>query len=325
MANHTYGVSDEDLWGPPLGAAPRVTARLLAEGTPGLHLFAPEFLSLAHRTSVPVLVAHVGSAGDGARVRLADRAIVVAADVTRDVVLVQWDGASGVQLPAPPQLAGEREPSLAAGRAVESLSFELGGHPGVGWLPGKVALTVIVGDQSARRTITIGETVRAHDTGVDEALQRDALAWPPAGDGGQPPAYTRFAESPAVPEAPGIALAASPVVLPQQGARAMVFASFRVAPQARPRHTVPITLVITGAKSPAPHVLRMRVPSDDTVTGWFAIDLLSLVPLVVDDTYFVYAFSGESMSPLARITLVSEARAALSQPSYGYQPMASNR
>src|SRR5687768_17420724 len=109
MPNDTYAIADEDLWGPPLAMAPRATARLLADGAVGLHLFAPEFISLARRATVPVLVAHVGVLGDTSRVQLAERTIVVAVDVEREVAIVHWEGSKGAALPAPPNFAGERE------------------------------------------------------------------------------------------------------------------------------------------------------------------------------------------------------------------------
>jgi len=77
---------------------------------------------------------------------------------------------------------------------------------------------------------------------------------------------------------------------------------------------VPITLVLTGSDRPAPVVLPLKLPSYDPVdrnadsaivSGYFAIDLCKLSDIAaIEQTVFIYAFSGEVMVGPVPIALV---------------------
>jgi hypothetical protein len=125
-----------------------------------------------------------------------------------------------------------------------------------------------------------------------------------------------------VPDKLGITLAVPRVVPRNQHMRAIVHGSFRLRLLPRERApgriysaVVPITLLATGSDVPNPYQFDLRVPVYDPVatvdgvgevSGYFSIDLQSLANLdVVDQTFFLYAFSGELITgplPMALVT-----------------------
>ena len=74
-------------------------------------------------------------------------------------------------------------------------------------------------------------------------------------------------------------------------------------------------MVLTGSDIAAPYVFALRVPSYEpvthegelaTATGYFALDLQKLGNLdALDQTYFIYAFSGEVVTGAVPMALVT--------------------
>jgi hypothetical protein len=164
----------------------------------------------------------------------------------------------------------------------------------------------------------------------------DAPAVWPALPGKELPYYRRLPESPEVPAESGIALTIERVISLKPESRVILRGSFRlpvsdrdVVPAAeregeyeydlgylRPTAVVPITIVAAGSDLLGPVQFNLRVPSyseidrsasERTANGFFTIDLFQLEDMPHEpQTYFFYAFSGESFTGPALSALVRE-------------------
>jgi hypothetical protein len=136
--------------------------------------------------------------------------------------------------------------------------------------------------------------------------------------------YRRQENSPRLPDDPGIALSVPRVQLFTRKTRCMVAGSFRLpiqathygaadleadAPANSPIETarVSVALLITGSTDAAPQIVNLVIPSYEPVksvagktlaVGYFSFDLCRIANLLsTPQTFFIYAFSGEVMTP----------------------------
>jgi hypothetical protein len=167
------------------------------------------------------------------------------------------------------------------------------------------------------------ESAGYEDPAVDDFLREyrarrlaPPMPYPEPAEPAQPlPSFRREDNSPDIPVEPGIALSVARVSVFAPGTRCVLAGSFRLAiyPQqlVRPPRLdeaiVPITLLLTGSVDPDPKIVRLFVPSYEPVksvdggpvaVGYFAFDLCRMTNLLVTpQTWFIYAFSGEVMTP----------------------------
>lgn len=222
------------------------------------------------------------------------------------------------------------------------------------WEPGTLLVGLIVRERTSNRVTTKLESappafrdpaVAAFKATHERALYPQPI-WPQAVPGRPLPSYRARKDSPPVPEAVGIALAVERLIPERPGADVLLRGSFRLPvlerervkpregapvsddPRARragevwqdpgdPDATavIPITIVATGARRPAPLVLRLQVPSHDpidpaakapVVTGHFAVELRGQGggDELAAQTSFIYALSGQVLAGPAVVALV---------------------
>jgi hypothetical protein len=314
---------EDDFWGTPLEAAPKRLDELLSRSQPGLHLWAPSFVALDSRRTLPVHAGVLGDVADLERLSFLERAIVVAVDVgSGDVRAVRIGNTGGAEAPSrlapPPGFEGGLGPTSGARSAQVTrcvLWDAKTAQPA--WNPGRYRLTAIAANrvsydafvEVSRATSTLDPAV--HDAG---AADRPLAVWPPPDPSGGLPRYDAVDGSLTPPSEPGVVLGAERVVTVREGATCVLYGAARARQtdptQARRSAIVPVTLVITGSESPAPVVISMRVPSfdrgDSGMTVRFAVDLFRLAPLVeAPQTYFVYAFTADGRSSPLSIAVVA--------------------
>jgi hypothetical protein len=302
-------LAEDDFWGPPLQAAPRLLDELLDRSSGALRLWAPTLVPLDARKSLPVYVGAVGEVAELERLALLDRMVVVAVDVTRGEARAVRPGRSGGR-EGPPRLVPPPgfEGGLGAGSGARAARVTRCGlwesTPASTWPPGRYRLTALAADRASNDALV--EVTRSPSTvdPVAEAARAadGAQAWPVPDPGGGLPRYDAVEGGLAPPLAAGVVVSAERVVTREPGAACVLYGAVRVRPpeaaQAGRTPLIPVTLVITGSETPGPFVVPMRVPSfhRDAAgpTARFAVDLLRLAPLAASpQTYFVYAFTAD--------------------------------
>jgi hypothetical protein len=316
--------TQDDLWGPPLQAAPALLDELNARPGRGLHLWAPPLVALDARTTLPVHVGAFGEVAEVQRLALLERAMVVAVDTASgDARVVRAGAGAGrepaARMPPPPGFEGGLGQSTGA-RAAQVARWAMwdqaSGAPA--WPTGRYRLTAIAADCVSGETLV---DVTRSATTIDPAVREAAApgpVWPPPDPAGGLPRYQPSDGAPSPPADHGVVLAAERVVAAREGAtcplRGAVRVRLRDAHRARHGAVVPVTLVVTGTESPGPFVVPMRVPSFDRddaarevgVTAHFAVDLFRLAPLAAaPQTYFVYAFSADGHTEPLPIAVVA--------------------
>ncbi|MBK8229595.1 MAG: hypothetical protein IPK72_03220 [Candidatus Eisenbacteria bacterium] len=341
MSEHVFGLQDHDFWSDPFKAEPTPSGLPPRPGPPGLVIDAPSYVALGVRETLPVVVRHTMTLKKAAYVSFRFLALVTAVDVDRNELYVgpalDQEGRVREERTAP-----AAEPP--DGMMMSPYLSEVRARAGVPWQPSNLLVTVLLRDEVSNRVTTrldkqpgsyedpeVRKFLEAQHAKQPLAPVSPAESWPY-------PTYKELPNSPDAPDSIGIALAADRVSVLSSDSRAVVRGSFRLAarkedivprlaassgeasgaasPKDTPTAIVGIHLLATGADSGVPIVLRLRVPSHDpidpndpnpVVTGCFAIDLLSYKTAPwKDETYFLYAFSRESMAGPVPCALVHE-------------------
>jgi len=146
------------------------------------------------------------------------------------------------------------------------------------------------------------------------------------------PSYRKGDDSPAIPDEPGIKMTVERVVVLTDDSKCILRGAFRLPvlphevvkppadppqPNAPPPPTavMGITLLLAGAETPGPWVVRLDVPSYDPIdpaaeapaaTGYFALDLLAAGVPRLPQTLFIYAFSGAILEGPLPAALIAE-------------------
>ncbi|WP_146662206.1 hypothetical protein [Enhygromyxa salina] len=319
------GLSDADYWDDPFKTRLELENQLLDDEASVLVIGAPKLASFQQRETLPLVVLRVGQQDAMARLPFRRTALVVAVELTTNTTYANL--AVIEDIVEPPVYDG---PPLE-GMSGEAWLIDLRKQLELPWARGDLLVSVIMRDTMTHR-VRVGLRKGGYeDPAVAEYLAqadgepKPAQIWPAPlakDDGRGLPTYREHADSPAIPAQAGISLAVPRVVPRSQHMRAVVRGSFRLPSLARHRApadadhtvTVPITLVLTGSDIAAPFVFPLVVPSYDAVkpdggsevTGYFSVDLQQLGNLdAIDQTYFIYAFSGEVVTGPAPMALVT--------------------
>lgn len=280
-------LADEEFW-----SAPWKT-RDAAEDAQGqkdaLLVDAPGRVPLKERETLPLLALRIGKTADELAMPFEKFAIAVASDAA--------SGRTYANLAvAPPREQVEESGPVEvdeSSRVSLAYAVDLRKRLQLPWRPSRLSVSLILREQ-------ISEPLEVE-------LAGDAR---PAGEEQLPP-VTGVLEpegAPEVPAKPGLALAAPRVFDTRTAGPLKLTGAYRLPAFARvkpdkkskeklPAALVPITLVVTASRSPAPLVWTMTLPCDkldgEMAAGQFAVDLDDGGNIRLPDrTFFVYAFAG---------------------------------
>ncbi len=337
MTTGVMGLSADEFWSDPDRTRDDAAARASEGSWRGYAIDAPPVVDVIARGTLPVVGVRCITAVDSARHDFQSNGVVVAVRVESNEVFVgrafEWKYAAPSRTP-------RRPPPLTV-TITDTFSLDLRERlPAMPWTPGTLHIHLLVLDASAERVDVV---LTGTPSSAPPALDARRAPVPPAG-ALRLPLYERSEMSPAVPVAPGISMVADRVVLLGDNAWCVLTGSFRLPVTAadvpswnvvddeetarrasidKPASDavgayVPVTLVLTGGDLTEPWTFRAVLPSrdvplavGDTVTGFFAIDLLALEGFPrVAGTYHLWAFSGPVAAGPETLALVSEERLA---------------
>jgi hypothetical protein len=333
MQDFDFGLSDSEYWTDPERTDLEVADKLWALKRDVVAIGAPHFVALGQRQSLPMLVTRAGTFEALASTWFSDYAVLSVVDLENNNAML------GRAIKQPPNVAPMDPPDPAQipkGNDSEKHLLDLRKQFGIEWHPSTLLATVVFRNSVSNRvTIKLGNSPGNHEQEVTHFLAsrkdtpKPVVVSPPAG---KPlPSYEELTESPEIPAQPGVALAATRVVVSRPGATMVVRGAFRLRVREHERvtaekvegtgrDTVPtavlgITLLVVGSDIATSSMLRLDVPSWDKLdpqapvaTGHFALDLLAQHLVGTrPQTYFVYAFSGEHLTGPIPTALITEA------------------
>jgi hypothetical protein len=332
------GLTDADYWIDPFKTRSDLESKLMEEGKEALLLGAPGKISIAEHDSLPVVAIRTANLDRLARRVFRKHAVLTAVDQATGQTYAYMAVVKNVK--EPKQYDG---PPLE-GMGGEAFLIDAKSQLGLPWAPARYVVGLVLLDQVSNRVAVELKKGGYDDPAVADYLKgRDKSLAPPSpfpapavqtdGAGGKQspvfPYYSPWAGSPPLPEGAGISILADRVVPRGPRTACVIRGSFRLPvrnrdfvkqapvhdPNVRP-HTavVPITLLLTGGSSSAPVLIPLLVPTYDPVdanaesavaTGWFSVDAAKLKNIAgADETFFIYAFSGESMAGPVPMALV---------------------
>ena len=317
-------LSEEESWGTPLQASPRLLHDLLGRSERGMRLWAPSLVALDARRSLPVHAGVVGDPVEVDRLGLLERTIVVAVDVaTGRTQALRVGKSSGRETLAPaPGFEGGLGPTTGVLAAQVARFVLWDTSASAAWRAGHYRLTALAANHASndvlveliRSTKTVDPAVR-DGHGLEGALQ----VWPQPDPAGGLPRYDAAGSSVSPPSEPGVVLATERVATVRAGATCPLHGAVRAARRDvyRARHgaVIPVTLVITGTETAGPLVVPLCIPSfdrddgsgDTGLTARFAVDLFRLAELTASpQTYLVYAFTADGHTGPHPIAVVAD-------------------
>ena len=328
-------VSDDQFWGNPFAKRDDIDEALMAQKKEALVADAPHRVAVDVRSTLPVAVLRVCRATSVVGAPWSAFAIVVASDEETGRVRFNSADVPPVKSVAP---AGPPRQVSPTAMTSEGHRIELRERLDLPWRPAKLAVSVILREQiSDQLQVALELTAGAYrDEAVEKFRQEELMKaplpeiFPALKPGGAVPAYRKIEDAPAVPEEPGLVLAAADRIVPLHAKKQLVVKGayrVKVPPHLfvsgeranavkltpRPDALVPITLLITGSVSPAPYALSMVVPSWDAdpktgiAAGTFAVDIDQAGPLRnAAKTLFVYGFAFDQRFGPLPIALTGE-------------------
>jgi hypothetical protein len=320
------GLTDADYWDDPLKTRLQIENQLLDAERSVMVIGAPRKVAYQQRETLPLVFLRVGQQDAIARLPFRSTALVVAQELGSNKTYANMAVTDDAIVPPPydgPPLEG---------MTGEAWVVDLREQLGVPWGRGELLVSVIMRDTMTHRVrVELGkggyedpavEQYLAEDAGKPQPLEVHPRPRTEDDDGKSLPTFRKQAESPELPAQLGINLAVPRVIARNPHMRCVVHGSFRLRLLPRERApgrafsaVVPITLLATGSDVPNPYQFELHVPvyepvatvdGESEVTGYFSIDLQSLANLnSVDQTFFIYAFSGELVTgpvPMALVT-----------------------
>jgi hypothetical protein len=341
VAEQQLVIEPNEFWSDPLKNARKLQGELMGRNREALLIDAPPEINVEARDRVPVVVLRTAKIVNAAGSPFARTAVLTAVDLDNnytyaDLAITPTGRQTDEQDEAP------REP-LQEGMIGEVFALDARPTLNLPWKPARFIVTLIMRDAATSRLpVRLMESESGYkDPEVakfreQERLRPDVPAAWPAPDP-RTAVYEAGPGSPPVPENAGIAMAAPRIVQIDEKQPCKLSGSFRlpilpkhVVPRGKapgaaellaqyrakypdPTGIVPITLVATGSKVAVPFLWRLMVPTFDKidptrpglVTGNFTVDLENLGNIKgIQQTLFVYAFSGEIMSGPVMIGIV---------------------
>jgi hypothetical protein len=321
------GLTDADYWDNPFKTRLELENQWLATDQPVLAVGAPSKVGYSQRETLPLLVMRVGQQDAIARLPFQATALVVAQELQRNKTYVNMAVTDERGVPPTPYDGPPLE-----GKTGEAWLVDVRKQLEMPWQRSELLVSVIIRDTMTQRLrIKIGKGGYEDPAAEQYLAEQDQKPQPAEvyprplkddDDGKTLPSYRKQPDSPALPDGLGINLAVPRVIARNPHMRVIVHGSFRLRVLPRERApgrvysaVVPITLISTGSDLPAPYQFDLHVPIYDQietvdgeaqVSGYFSFDLQSLANVnVVDQTLFLYAFSGELVTGPVPMALVS--------------------
>jgi len=334
------GLADADYWQDPFRTRAEIEGKLLDAGQEALWVGAPRAVPLKERESLPVLVERVAGLDRMARLPFRRHAVLTAVDLKANAVYAYMAIVKNVKEPkrydGPPLEGMGGEAFVINARSQLGLPWEPGplllGIVMRDQVSNRVRVELKKGGYADP---AVAEYKDAREKEIEPPPVFPAAALSPLEMQGHDPAnqpplpcYSKWSGSPGIPAAPGIALAADRVVPLAPKTACVIRGSFRLPVRERdkvkgaqagardahdrPTAIVGITLLLTGSDSAAPILVPLKVPSYDPLpadkaeaTGYFTVDVAQLGNLTeMEQTYFIYALSGETMAGPVPMALV---------------------
>jgi hypothetical protein len=344
MSNGRLRLVDDEFWDDYQRTQGEVIAEIARDDYLGLVLDAPNRVSLGRRDTVPVVGFFARTLRDDRKIRQEERMLVAAVHQDTDELLIGLALDTG-KVPAPsgpPPDMGEP----GEGTTVNMFAFDLRQVLGLRWEASRYNVAVLLREfVSNAVTVDLGrDATEYEDPAVASFLaEQRAQAVPPPPfevfpvphvrpETGEPPHYGPVSGMP-VPDVPGIRIQGPRVVVARAGGKCVLQGSYRlplarrhrveprgtsvVSPDVgdpRARAVVPIHLVVTGSDLPGPWVISLKVPVHQPLSphpaeasGHFTLDLFQMPDFPrTPMTYFLTAFSGQAVSQVLPIGVVSQ-------------------
>jgi hypothetical protein len=344
MSNGRLRLVDDEFWDDYQRTQSEVIAEIARDDYLGLVLDAPRRVSLGRRDTVPVVGFFARTLRDDRKIRQEERMLVVAIHQDTDELLIGLALDTG-KMPAPSGPPPDMD-EPGEGSTVNMFAFDLRRVLGLSWEASRYNVAVLLREfVSNAVTIDLGRDATEYEDPAAASFlaEQRAQAVPPPPpavfpvphahpETGEPPHYDPLFDMP-VPEAPGICIQAPRVVIAKAGGKCILQGSYRlpvarrhrVEPRGtnasaplvgdpRARAVVPIHLVVTGSDLPGPWVISLKVPvygplspHPAEASGHFTIDLFQMPDFPrTPMTYFITAFSGQAVSQVLPIAVVSQ-------------------
>jgi len=322
MTQGKLQLSDEEFWTDPLRTRDFVEDALFESGQDALIVDAPRTAPAGPGTTIPLVVVRVTSLARLHEVGFERHAIVVASDLGAGSVSASMaiQDTSGRSVPPPQESDSVPQPGRGGEAFVIDAKARLELHDRVT----TYVMWLILRDElsGAVRIALRPSSGQYEDTEARAFLERERMSAPIRAPS---PELRAAAGAPPVPTSIGIALAVPRVsvlgeakslplqisyrvpVLPQNLVPAddgrTPWMSGRPAGSARPTAIVPITIVATSSREPAPYVWQLLIPhaapleasgSSAVAAGSVAVDLMQLGTLDdAEQTWFLYAIASD--------------------------------
>lgn len=329
-----FCLKDEEYWSDPWRTRKQVQRVLMQKGEEGLVLGTPSAVPLNEHADFSAAIIRVCKLATAAKIPSRPYLVIAAMDTDTWTLRARLALPAGGR-PAS-RRAPVAEPSRDSFSDDDSAMLSEGHTANLAALLGLPAsrrsyvVTAILLDKVSNRTrMKVVESAGFEDGEVDvylrEVLARRAKPLavnPPVAD--PVPDYRPQASSPAIPDDTGLMLTAPRVSALSPDERCILRGSFRLPiypqhkvkipdnwhpPIAYPEEVarVPVSLLLTGSVDAQPQLVRLVVPCYDPLVerdgatiavGTFAVDLCTLPEVKLSaQTYFIYGFAGEVMTP----------------------------
>ncbi len=330
IKNGGLNVPDDAFWEDPWINLGDVSFEYVANRKTVMLLDGPTTVDINGRDKLPLAVFEAVPAQDRKIYPFTRKAVLAGVRLEDRLTMV----AKAMETPP----ADRRGGAAPAGEGFSGSSYTLDARRqlGVPWQPGTWVFGVILLDRVSNRvTVTLEQGSGYKDEAVEAFLAEQVPEIPAIDmpDLDALPTYDQQPESPAIPEAHGVAVSVQRVSVAQDSSRAMLYGSYRlpvlrgeiVAPDASPAPTVggrrvtavlPITLIITRSDSLGAVVKTLGVPTFGAVdagaeapeaSGYFALDLMSLEGMTQSaETHFVYTLVGDLFEGPTAMAFVDE-------------------
>lgn len=324
---HPFEISDEDFWSNPDKNLSKLAGTRVRSDISGIISDSPKKIPLDQRQEWPYLVLQTGDTEELYKVRFADHAIITAFCPV-EAVLYAAKAVSRMGPRVPPG------PFPSPGFTSTFKNINARAALGIPWRNGRYILTTLIRDQTSNRVSVdlVSSLANYEDQEVQKFLaaqerqQPPRLVSPPLGD--IRVSYEKTDKSPLLPLDPALTLSIDRVIEALPEAKALLRGSYflpvrtsdviaqdaaRSSPQ-KVSAVVPISLLVVGSDDAIPEILRLVVPSFKPIinrsgsqfaAGYFSIDMAQMGSFMQrPQTYFIYAFAGEVMTPATLMAVV---------------------
>jgi hypothetical protein len=325
-----YKSADEAFWTTTDRGSDKIASDLVGDYQ-GLLVDAPAKVPIDQRQTLPAGIYHLGSIREVSTVPFKRFGVFTAMNATENQLHV----AGGRSFDQDDDIIEAPQPADAskypAGDMSATESVELRSVMQLPWEPSRYLLTAVIRDKvSNRAAVELCQSASCFvDPEVVKYREAERAKVNPKAVEPQPgsplPSYRSLAESPAIPEQPGIQFTTTRVVDQRRDEPWAIHGAFRLKAlphelvkagwsdpyysqrpaNTRPAAVITVWLMMTGANDGSVFVFPLRVPAwtraGEAFTGYFAFDLKQMQGAPTDaQTYFLYAFSGENMGgPIA--------------------------